>query len=317
MAHSRETLAALLVCPACRAPLTAGEGDLVCSHGMCGRRYPVAGGVPILLNEERSLFRIVAVQRQAESQRSPSAARGLLKKMLPSLSLNLRGRDNYEVLRSLLVSRSSHPVVLIVGAGEGGAGLAGLMKEPRLECFRTDIYVGPNMDMVADAHDLPLPDASVDAVVLQAVLEHVADPRRCAQEAVRVLKPGGLLYSEIPFMQQVHMEAYDFTRFTLTGHRLLFRELNELRAGVVCGPAMALSWSMHYLLRSLSTNGLYRKALALGLPFLLFWLKYADLLLARRPGAVEAASGTYFLGDKTGAGRDEETILRLWRSQTA
>lgn len=314
MALSNERLG-LLACPACRSRLIKAEGELTCSEETCGKRYPLFGRVPILLNEERSLFRIDAVLRQAAFQRSPSATRFLLRKVLPSLSLNLRGRDNYKALRSLLVRRTPCPVILLVGAGEGGAGLAELFKEPQFECIHTDIYVGPNIDAVADAHDLPLPDASVDAVILQAVLEHVADPCRCAGEAVRVLKPGGFLYSEIPFMQQVHMEAHDFTRFTLTGHRLLFRELCELRAGVVCGPAMALSWSVHYLLRSLSTNRVYRKGLALGLPFLLFWLKYADLFLGRRPGAVEAASGTYFLGSKAGSRTDEETILRLWRNQ--
>jgi len=56
-----------------------------------------------------------------------------------------------------------------------------------------------------------------DAVWIQAVLEHVLDPVRVVAEIHRVLRPGGLVYSEIPFMQEVHEGAYDFTRFRLSG----------------------------------------------------------------------------------------------------
>jgi SAM-dependent methyltransferase len=83
-------------------------------------------------------------------------------------------------------------------------------------------------------------DASFDAVVAQAVLEHVADPARAVAEMHRVLVAGGLVYAEIPFMQQVHEGAYDFRRYTHVGLRRLFRDFDEVAAGPVCGPAMAL-----------------------------------------------------------------------------
>jgi ubiquinone/menaquinone biosynthesis C-methylase UbiE len=43
------------------------------------------------------------------------------------------------------------------------------------------------------AEHVPLPDASVDAVVIAGVLCSVADPRRVLDEARRVLRPGGEL----------------------------------------------------------------------------------------------------------------------------
>ena len=43
------------------------------------------------------------------------------------------------------------------------------------------------------AEALPLPDAGVDFVVSHYVFQHVADPERAAQEALRVLRPGGTL----------------------------------------------------------------------------------------------------------------------------
>jgi SAM-dependent methyltransferase len=45
----------------------------------------------------------------------------------------------------------------------------------------------------ADAHQLPLPDASFDKVLCSGVLMHVLDERAALRELARVLRPGGTL----------------------------------------------------------------------------------------------------------------------------
>ena len=75
------------------------------------------------------------------------------------------------------------------------------------------------------AHYLPFKDETFDGVWIQAVLEHVVSPETVVKEIFRVVKNHGLIHSEIPFMQQIHMGKNDFTRYTASGHRFLFKKI--------------------------------------------------------------------------------------------
>ncbi len=85
----------------------------------------------------------------------------------------------------------------------------------------TLINIDPNAgaDIVADAIDLPLQDASQTAVLCFNVLEHVADPRKAMREIGRILKPGCSAYIETPFLVRVHGHPQDYHRFTDTALR--------------------------------------------------------------------------------------------------
>jgi len=48
-----------------------------------------------------------------------------------------------------------------------------------------------------DAHSLQFPDNTFDAVFSRYLLEHCHAPERAMQEMVRVLKPGGILYTVV------------------------------------------------------------------------------------------------------------------------
>ena len=63
-----------------------------------------------------------------------------------------------------------------------------------INIITSDVSFGLNTNVICDAHDLPFRDNSFDAIICQAVLEHVADPYRCVDEIYRVLKPKNFIY---------------------------------------------------------------------------------------------------------------------------
>lgn len=78
-------------------------------------------------------------------------------------------------------------------------------------------WYGTRPDVFADARRLPFADASVDHALLLDVLEHIPEPDRCIEQLARVLKPGGSLVLDVPFMYPVHDAPLDFHRWTRHG----------------------------------------------------------------------------------------------------
>lgn len=281
-------------------------------------RYPVVDGVPVLVAKELSLFDPEAIKAGTSRPSQRTGMRWLwwLIHHPPTLSRNVGSSQNYRALRGLLHQdaglHARKPRVLVVGGGALGVGSEELLRDEYCETVETDVYIGPRTAVVCDAHNLPFADGTFDAVVCQAVLEHVLDPWRVAQEITRVLRPNGYVYSEVPFMQQVHEGAFDFTRFTHVGHRRLWREFEEIRSGAQGGPGMALIWSAAYFFRAFVAPRLWPlvdRATSLSL----FWLKYFDDHLVRTPGGLDAASGTFFLGRRRALPLDDRTVVASYR----
>jgi len=61
---------------------------------------------------------------------------------------------------------------------------------------------------------LPLADAVADTALLADVLEHIYRPQALLAEVFRVLRPGGALLLNTPFMYWVHEAPHDYFRYT-------------------------------------------------------------------------------------------------------
>ena len=247
-------------CPHDHGPLRQQESGLLCEQ--CGRHYPFVGGVPVLINEESSVFAIAdytdgpgyegASYGQASERASP-LRRGWRRfaRALSDSPTSLRYPGPGDAI-AYVAREHPNPRVLVIGSGGLQVGDAGS------RVVHTDVALGPEIAAIADAHDLPFPDASFDLVIAVAVLEHVADPFRCVAEMRRVLAPAGHVYAVTPFLQPVHMGAYDFTRFTPIGHRRLFRHFDEVGAGLAMGAGSVAAYTLKGFLLSLSNRKPWR-----------------------------------------------------------
>lgn len=89
-----------------------------------------------------------------------------------------------------------------------------------------DYYPGANVDVVGDAHRLTdhFPAESFDLIYSRACFEHFAMPWIVAEEMIRLLKPGGILFVETHFSFSSHERPWHFFQFSDMGLRVLFPE---------------------------------------------------------------------------------------------
>lgn len=291
-----------LRCPVCKDKVEIVKDQLTCNNIDCGASFPIINNVPILINDKESLFSIKDYMSHSRTTINTNKIHWFKRfhhKLIPHIGLNLSAKKNYKrFTEALTTSLSGQPNVLVLGGSELGAGVESITSDTSVNLVETDVSFGSRTSIICDAHDIPFEKETFDGVAIQAVLEHVIDPYRCVEEIYRVLKPQGIVYAETPFMQQVHMGKFDFTRFTHLGHRRLFRHFMEIDSGVSGGVGMALAWSYKYFLLSFSKTHYIRSLIADFAHFTSFYLKYLDYFLVKNPGSYDAASGYYFIGKK-------------------
>lgn len=170
--------------------------------------------------------------------------------------------------------------------------------------IRADVNPKVKPDVVCDAHKLPFKTNYFDAIICTALLEHVSDPQKVVLEIYRTLKPNGVVYVEIPFLQGYHSDPYDFQRFTIMGLEKLFEAFKKTEVGVCVGPSSALAWMLGKYPSLLVNNKLFAQALEFLFRWLSFPIKYLDLIAARKKRAHTLAAGLYFYGAKKGYNGD-------------
>ncbi|MER7571264.1 class I SAM-dependent methyltransferase [Streptomyces sp. NPDC126514] len=301
----------LLVCPRCRSALAEERAGFHCTAPACrADAFPLAGRWPVLVDFERSVVDrdapIVGTTAQVSgaAENLPAPLRRLVKPP------NRVAARNVELLLRGLPGPA--PRLLVVGGATIGNGVGAVYRDPRVQVIAFDIVGSPVTQFIADAHHIPLPARTVDAVLVQAVLEHVLDPPVIVSEIHRVLKTDGLVYAETPFLQQVHAGAHDFTRYTASGHRYLFRRFDELAAGAVTGPGTQLLWSIDHVMRGLTRSALAGRCTRA----LLCWLRTLDRLVP--PDFTQDAAGAlFFLGRKRAEEMTAQEIIGYYRGAQA
>lgn len=304
-----------LRCPVCSGRLNEADKTFVCLQEHCrsgAEPFPVSGGLPALVDFEHSVLERSRVENDRpplRRARQGSAKRFLRRYLLPS---NQVVWHNVAEFMSLVRGVAASPRVLVIGGGAVGEGADPLYAATDIEVVSFDIYATEDVQLIADAHAIPFADESFDGVWIQAVLEHVLEPHHVSAELTRVMRPGGVLYAETPFLQGVHEAAYDFTRFTDSGHRWLFRRFECIGSGAAMGPFAHLVTAIGGAVEALTGSA----KLGLGSQLAFFWLTWLDRLVPAHR-RLDNASAVWFLGRKTARSlRPREAIQHYDRARS-
>lgn len=201
--------AGILRCPATGALLDRA-GDTLVSRDE-GRRYPVRDGIPDFLSDDfRRAFSIDHTE-------------------------NISSWDYDQKIVEII---TANPDKLYLDCG------AGLRKVCYPNVINYEIVNYSSTDVLGVAEKLPFADGSLDGVISVAVLEHVKDPFRSAAEISRVLKPGGVLFCAVPFLQPLHGYPHHYYNMTAEGIKNLFPGLvvDEVYVPLSLHPMQAIRW---------------------------------------------------------------------------
>jgi SAM-dependent methyltransferase len=186
---------------------------------------------------------------------------------------------------------------LAPGARIADVGAGGRRITP--DTVTIDLLAGPDIDVSCDIHAIPLPDGSFDCVFCTGTLQNTREPERVLAEIHRLLKPGGLVHLELPFLQGYTPDPEDYWRWTLKGARLLCERagFEHMESGAHMGPTSALVWiTVHYvggLLPGRLGSALSHASRFIFRPFLIldrFWRHHREAPLI--------ASGVYVVARK-------------------
>ena len=85
-----------------------------------------------------------------------------------------------------------------------------------------ELFKYPSTDLACDLHRIPIKDNSFDGAIISAVFEHVKNPFEVAGELARVVKKGGRIYVDVPFLQAEHGYPNHYFNMTRMGVQEIF-----------------------------------------------------------------------------------------------
>jgi len=188
----------ILACPLCKLALIRRDQTLLCTQ--CGHGYPIVDDVPVLLPDCS-----VPVTHHQDL---------------------LHIREGYDpwIHRVALQSLPASSISLEIGAGNMAFSLPNLV--------RMDVTLTPYVDVVGDAHALPILPECIDFIFSLAVMEHLRQPFVAAQEMYRVLRQGGYVFHDCSFVYPYHGVPHHYFNATHQGMAEIFAPFTLLRSGV-------------------------------------------------------------------------------------
>ena len=138
------------------------------------------------------------------------------------------------------IDRVGDGLVLDCGAGNRPSTMPNVVN--------LEIVPYASTDVVSVAERLPFRDNTFALVVSCAVLEHLKDPFAAAREIIRVTRPGGLIYADVPFLQPFHGYPSHYYNMTMEGLKNLFAAECSIERAFVPrygSPVWTLTWFLN------------------------------------------------------------------------
>lgn len=307
-------IASILACPRCKSNPTVGK-TVFCSK--CGCNYPIKEDVPIMhiRNERReieeeilrakltsnltSFSEVISKEKEKAFLLSSQYENSHKRATLPSFVYRI-GKKLYPPAPVLnqVITKKREPLInkfkngLILNVGSGGDFI-------QEGVINFDLDLLPRVNVVGNGENLPFLDETFDLIINQAVLEHVKRPERIVNEIHRVLKKGGYIYVENPFLQEYHGFPLDFQRFTLMGLENILSHFEKIESGVCAGPSAAFGRIFREYIASFSDNIYVHQMLKILAGWFIFPIRYLDLYLSKKKYAHVIAMGLYYVGKKS------------------
>lgn len=200
------------VCPRCRSALArSGDQLLTCTGDDCPASFPVADGIPDLLESAGDNPIAAGIETTFTDHRK---ATGPLTRIV--------GDETYRLFRSCVSAAArdaAQPLRIVdVGCGEKlshrtGWDYYGLFGaecgayygiDPSWEALRSSADSSGDFPRFrqgflarAPGECLPIQSESVDLVLLQSVLDHCVEPAAVLDECWRILRPGGMVIVQL------------------------------------------------------------------------------------------------------------------------
>lgn len=177
-----------------------------------------------------------------------------------------------------------------------GSGVRKVYDNPNLLNF--DIAPHENAHVVGDGEHLPFQSGVFDGVILDAVIEHLAHPHRVVAEVRRVLKPGGAVLAQVPFLYPFHAAPHDYQRYTPSGLSALFEDFEVVEAGTDRRPGRAVLEVMSAYAATFADNRTVSYALRWATAWALFPIKFLDPWLSGKSKSSNVVAGSSILARK-------------------
>jgi radical SAM superfamily enzyme YgiQ (UPF0313 family) len=156
-----------------------------------------------------------------------------------------------------------------------------------------DLHPAPGVDVAADSEFLPFQADVFQRIECDAVLEHVPHPAAVVREIERVLAPGGYARLVTAFCHPLQQDLNDYRRFTLDGLKQMAGGLEVVAEGWRTGPTATMIVLFLEYIKLLAPWRWWRIASHGVLGWLLFPLRYLDLILFRSPRAGRMGNHCY------------------------